>query len=407
MALHFLYPFLLDYFEMVKQLLFCLCLVLLQKTSWAIDDYGLNEAANVNQTIEEGFGSRASGMAITFGGFQTDANAIANSPAGINDISDFTFSTSHAEKFGSAKFDAFAFLLPFEANSTLGLGLSRYGVSGVESRQIYNQAPEVFSTADYNFIGTFARRWGAIDAGINFNLLYRQLDQDGIGMRGDGMVQYTSDNKWRVGALIKGLIPSSASWQSGFKEYEPSDLYLTASTLIPAPYFYGTLQIAAQTEGLFQKRAKSAFSLIGSRVYEDPINILATTSLGGEFLFDFGLACRIGFQEIGPSKNFASTATFGIGYSWKRIVGFDYSFTPHPDLLSTHRISLQFTPSFPKFKGLNYRPWTKESKAIIQTTDETTDEIKEEIPELNKDQAPEEQNPQKPEKEEILEEEEK
>ncbi len=385
---------------MVKRLLFCLCLVLLQKTSWAIDYYGLNEVTNVNQTVEEGFGSRASGMAITFGGFQTDANAIANSPAGINDISDFTFSTSHAEKFGSAKFDAFAFLLPFEANSTMGLGLSRYGVSGIELRpegssQYASQAPEVFSIADYNFIAAFARRWGGIDAGVNFNLLYRQLDQDGIGMRGDGMLQYTWDSKWRVGALLKGLIPSSASWESGYKECEPSDLYLTASTLLPAPYFYGSLQVAAQTEGLFQKRGKSASNLIGSRVYEDPINILSTSSLGAEFLFDFGLACRFGFQEIGASKNFASTATFGIGYSWKKIVGFDYSFTPHPDLLSTHRISLQFTPFFPKFKGLNYRSLFKESKIKEPTLDQ------------GKEEKPAGLSPEKPEKEEILEEEEK
>ena len=36
-------------------------------------------------------------------------------------------------------------------------------------------------------------------------------------------------------------------------------------------------------------------------------------------------------------------------------MGVDYSFTPHPDLLSTHRVSVQFTPAFPKFNGRNFR----------------------------------------------------
>src|SRR5688572_24161692 len=85
---------------------------------------GLNEAVGVNQSLEEGFGARPAGMAIDFPAFQRDADAVANSPASMHDVDDFTFTTSHVEKFGEAKFDAFAFLFPFESHSTLGLGIS-------------------------------------------------------------------------------------------------------------------------------------------------------------------------------------------------------------------------------------------------------------------------------------------
>ncbi len=327
---------------------------------WAGDLNGLNQATGVNQTLEEGFGARHSGMGLTFAGFQSDANAAVNAPAAMNDIDDLTFSTSHTEKFGDAKFDDFTIIIPFEGRGSLGLGLSRYGISGIELRpenssHLQSQAPEVFSIADYQVVGSFSRSWGALDAGFDFNLLYRHLDQDGIGMRGDGMVQYTWSDKWRVGALLKGLLPSSASWESGYMEYEPTDLLLAFGGRFPTPYFYGSLQVATQTEGLFQNQAKSGRQVQGASVFKNPLDLLAQSNLGLEYLFDFGLSLRVGVHELVAAKDFSSTATFGIGYNWGKIVGIDYSFTPHPDLLSTHRISIQFTPAFPKFDGRNFR----------------------------------------------------
>lgn len=319
---------------------------------------GLHDAAGVNLTLEEGFGARQSGMGITFSAFQRDADAAANAPAAMNDVDDFTFSTSHAEKFGAAKFDDFAFLIPFESNSTFGLGLARYGVSDIELHPEGDDgnsalSPELFSSADYLVTAAFARRWGGLDLGFNFNLLYRQLDQDAMGMRGDAMAQYTWARRFRVATLVKGLVPSSASWESGYAEYETTDLYLGGAARFPVPYFYGDLEVAWQSEGLVQKRAKSSRRLNGSR-FANPQDIMATSNLGVEFLFDFGMAVRFGVNEF-AFKSPASTATFGFGYDWRHLLGLDYSFTPHPDLLASHRISLRFTPAFPNFKGRGFR----------------------------------------------------
>lgn len=326
---------------------------------------GWNEAAGVNLSLEEGYGARHSGMAITFAGFQSDANAAANAPAAMNDVDDFTFSTAHAERFGEAKFDDFALLIPFEARSTLGVGVSRYGVSGIDLRPegvspLESQPAGQFSVADYLVVVAFARRFGAVegnalDVGAGFNLLYRQLDQDGYGMRADGMAQYTWHDRFRAGALLKGLIPSAATWESGYSEYELPDLHLGVAYRQPAPYFYGTLQAAYQTEGLLQKRAKSQGEDFGSRASSSLSKTLLAGNLGLEFLFDFGLAMRFGFAEVGLGNDVLSSTAFGIGYVWRRVLGFDYSFAPHPDLLATHRVSLQFTPAFPKFNGRDFR----------------------------------------------------
>lgn len=322
---------------------------------------GWNEAAGVNLSLEEGFGARHSGMAITFAGFQADANAVANAPAAMNDVDDFTFSTAHAEKFGEAKFDDLSLIVPFESRSTLGLGISRYGVSGIDLRPegvspLESQPAGQFSIADYLVVAGFSRRWGDLDLGASFNFLYRQLDQDGFGMRADAMAQYTWNRNFRVGALIKGIIPSSASWESGYSEYEAPDLYLGFAARFPAPYFYGTLQAAYQSEGLLQERAKSQVEAMGSRLHQDPIEALKAGNAGLEFLFDFGLVVRFGFSELRFASEALSSATFGLGYTWKKVLGLDYSFAPHPDLLSTHRIALQFTPAFPRFNGRNFRP---------------------------------------------------
>jgi hypothetical protein len=344
---------------MSKRIWLWMILVPAMVRSHAADFDGLNEAVGVNQTLEEGFGARQSGMAVTFPAFQRDADAVSNAPASMNDVDDFTFSTSHAEKFGEAKFDDFAFLFPFESHSTLGLGISRYGVSDIQLRpegsDPYAVEPaEVFSIADYLLVGAFARRWGGFDLGMNLNILYRHLDQDGIGMRADGMAQYTWDNRFRVNALMKGLVPSSASWQSGYSEYEAPEMYLGGAARFPAPYFYGTLEAAWQSEGLFHRTARSGARLSGSRIWDNPQEFLAAGNVGLEFLFDFGMAVRFGLSEF-SSKSAADVATFGIGYNWRRVLGLDYSFSPHPGLLSTHRVSVQFTPAFPKFTGRDFR----------------------------------------------------
>jgi hypothetical protein len=344
----------------------------------AEDFDGLHEAVGVNQTADQGFGARQSGMAITFPAFQRDADAVVNSPAGMNDVDDLTFSTAHAERFGEAKFDDFGFLFPFEANSTFGLGISRFGISDIDLRpqgsDPLRAEPEGhFSIADYLIAGSFARRWGGFDAGVDLNVLYRHQDQDGLGIRGDAQAQYTWKERYRVGALLKGLIPSSARWESGYAEYEATELYFGGAALIPAPYFYGALQAAWQSEGVFHETAKSAAELNGNAVYQDPIQFLAAGNLGLEFLFDFGLSVRFGLNEI-SKKSFTDVVAFGVGYKWRHILGLDYSFAPHPGLLSTHQISLQFTPAFSKFDGRYYRPDSRKKTRVPSTPSDSHSE---------------------------------
>ena len=163
------------------------------------------------------------------------------------------------------------------------------------------------------------QRAASSDMGIAVDLLYRHLDQDGVGLRADAMAQYTWNDRFRLSTLVKGLVPSSAHWESGYTEYEVPDLYLGGSARFPAPYFYGTLEMGAQTGGVFARRGHARLNLGSGDIDTDSLSVLADARLGAEFLFDFGMAVRAGVTEI-TGHSLSSIMTFGIGYTWRKIV---------------------------------------------------------------------------------------
>ncbi len=326
--------------------------------------HALEQAAGVNLTASEGFGARHQGTALTRAGFGQGADAVVNAPASMNDVNDFTFTTAHAEKFGSARFDNAALLVPMEARTTLGFGLARYAVSGVENRaatvgQPTSDPDGLFTTSDWMITGAVARRFGSgpsvFDVGGSVHLLQRHLDQNGMGIRGDAMLQCTHDGRVRAGTFIRGLIPSSAAWSEGHTEYEVPEAVLFVALRKPVPYFYGTLETGFETPGILQPGARSASHLEGDRGITDPVSVLKTSKVGAEFNFDFGLSLRAGFDEIAPSA-LTSSVRLGMGYNWRHIVAIDYAFAAHPYLDESHRVALRFTPAFAGFEGRNYRP---------------------------------------------------
>ncbi len=315
----------------------------------------LEESRGVNLTLEEGYGARHRAQGLEFGGWQVGADAVSLSPAGMNDVADFTFSTSHSERFGLANFDHFAFLTPISATSTLGIGISRFGVSGIEWHSLEDvdpNHPETFSVADYAFATAYGRRLGPWDFGGLLQTVYRSMDQTGLGMRGDLMAAYSTQGL-RAALLWKGALPSSARWESGYAEYAPSDLFLSLGIRDEAPYFYGRYQLVWESPGLFQIEARNAYRETRQRAWEDPIMALRDSKLGAEFAFDFGLALRVGLSGLPESG--LPEPRLGAGYHYRGWLGFDYAFVPHAALGASHYVSLSWTPVFPRFSGKNLR----------------------------------------------------
>ena len=352
------------------------------------------QVGGVNQTIDENFGARYSGLSNTFLGLSGDEASLVNHPAAIGDVNELTLQASHMKKFGLFSYDQFSLVMPYDKNGTMGFGFSRFA-GETEERSVGNpdKIQGILGVRDYHFVGAFSRKWGALDVGANLNLLYRKLDQDGLGIRADLSSQYRLTDIVRVGALLKGLLPSSARWESDSVEYEASDLYLGAGVELPSEYFYGVFKVAYQTEGLFQKQSKSESSSRGKRAFDSPIDALGTGNLGVEYNMNVGLSLRLGLAEV--ARDFADlNPSFGVGYEYKRTFKVDYSFSPHIELESTHRLSISLTPHFAGFQlkrpGIQLKRSEKKTKRTNSTdikvrdgkTGETMSEPEEELEEL-------------------------
>ena len=332
--------------------------------------FGLEEATGVNLTADESFGARRQGFALMRAGFETSSDAAINAPASMNDVNDLTFSSGHAERFGAADFDCASLLIPVDAYGTLGFGLARYAVGGIEIRPagaVQATDPELFTAADWMVSGSFSRRLGGLDLGGTLHVLYRKLDQDGYGLRADAMAQYTFIERFRVGAFLRGLVPSISTWESGYSEYEPSDLLVFSAARWALPYFYGNLQAGWESPGLFQLGGKSSRVESGRRAFTNPGELFAASNLGAEFLFDFGLSLRAGLEGLDP-KDAEGALRMGVGYNWRNIVGVDYAYSSHPRLSNSHRVAIRLTPSFPRFEGRGFRPKAKGSSPAPSST---------------------------------------
>ncbi len=345
--------------------------------SWA-----LKQVSGVNLTADEGFGARQQGMGLLRAGFQDGADAVINAPASMNDVNDFTFSTTHQEQFGGvAHFDCAAFLLPWHEKGTLGLAIATYGVTNTIENHPYVNIPDsvtgLFGTADWMIAGSLARRYGNFDVGGTVDILYRNLgDQSGLGLRADAMAQYTFSGQYRTGVFVRGIVPSSAKYQSGWTEYELPDASVFASGNWESPYFYGSLQAGFETPVLLEKGSRSSLdTLNGKQAITDPVSLLKTSKLGAEFRFNFGLCVRAGLNELDPS---AGAISLGAGYGWHHIVGIDYAFTSHPSLSQNHRLALWWTPSFSHFEGRNFRPKSKRVKPVVHAVEEEEEQPSEE-----------------------------
>jgi hypothetical protein len=312
----------------------------------AIENLGVNLSAN------EGAGARYAGLANTFLGFRGDETSGAYFPAALNDHDNLTVNIDYMQKFGLINYNHFSCVLPYHLNSTLSIGFSRVSVAGIEKHSGINPLfPDegIIDIADYLFTGAIARRWGALDIGGSLHFIFRKLDQNGMGIRGDISGQYRFLDKFYLGLLLKGAVPASVRWQSEYFEYSPPDLYAGVGLELPSEYFYGVFRIAVQTKGLFQKEGKSKQNLLGGRIQESPADIVKTSSAGLEYQLNFGLNLRFGLSGLGEQAGNFYPA-FGAGYNYKNFLNCNYSFIAHPDLLSTHRISFSVSPWFKKEK---------------------------------------------------------
>lgn len=292
-----------------------------------------------------------------------DGSFLLSNPAGLAEMERPEGFFHHANLYQGLDIsqDEIFGIVPLGKGTVVGFGGQRLSATGIlrvrDGESPDNTNPNTLETADWTAAGAVARSLygGHLLVGGLVRLSVRDLDQLGLGAQLDGSVVWKPTQDWRIGARLERAIATATVWESGRREWSPSDLSLGFGYETEMPYLYGKGALAFETPGLFAEEASNTFSDKPARLWDDPSLFVRSCRFGGEFRFDWGGAVRIGaelqafsrwsdiFQgqdETGLHGESWGQMGGGVGYLWGDRLRIDYALQSNPDLGLSHRIAL-------------------------------------------------------------------
>lgn len=198
-----------------------------------------------NEFLSIGVGAKAQALGGAVVAGIDDVTAGAWNPAGLASLrgdQGLQLGAMHAEWFaGVGKFDFIGLSLPMgNGDRRFGLSLIRFGIDGIPNTlSLYEEDGTVnfdnvteFSSADYAFIGTYARRVekgnGRLLYGGNVKVVHRKIGPfaNSWGFGADIGLQYHIGN-WQFGAVAKDITTTFNAWSFSFTEDQKEVLALT------------------------------------------------------------------------------------------------------------------------------------------------------------------------------------
>ena len=370
------------YLILKKTIKYLSVILLLISVSWA---------QGVNLSAQEELDARYSGVAGIHLGFEGRETSLSSHPAAINDIDRLWLTTQHINRFSSlATQNNIVLGFPLSEQSTLAFGISHFGGNFIARTNFFDSGNQE-SFFDVLFLTAYGYKFDHFDIGVNTKIIYRQLDQFGIGIQADASIRYFL-KYFQFDAYLSGLIPSSVQWNNTqLTEIQVPELFLSIAFLGTIPQIYGKYRIVLQTQGFIQNTPKSIESKQGGNLGNIETT-LKSLKLATEFQLDGGLALRIGFSEISNLLRFNDLfPSYGIGYVYKEFVRVDYSFQIHPELESTHAVSLSVSPWWGKFQIKRPKTWKPKSfRKTLKTYEKITPKSSKDLfedPELLEDEV--------------------
>lgn len=305
---------------------------------WAQEEVrGANVLLEIQPSARNGaLGGIRSGHNANLGNLGFDAS-------GLNEFQGRALEISHSEEFGGANYDWIALAIPIDSTQgNLAFQMGRYSIDNIYRTQegiVYtgNEIP-TFSISEYYFSSFWAKRYFQWDLGLGIHAVYRQLDQDGLGIRLDASISRMFWHSLRMGLVWEGASSSATQWESGYLEYAPPEFYPHVSWQKELPYFYGVLHVYWQGAGLIHERANRLNSFGRSGLNQDLHTWLGGSHLGTEFSIQKGVILRAGLQNADDLE----TWSVGAGIPFLLQFQVDYSMEAHPELERVHRLSLSW-----------------------------------------------------------------
>ncbi len=178
-----------------------------------------------NEFMNIGVDAAALGMSNAVTASTGDVNSGYWNPAGLLKIADSEVSLMHASYFANiAQYDYAAYAKKIDDRSAWGISLIRFGVDDIlnttqlidsEGNIDYNRI-SLFSTADYGFTFSYARRPTLIEGlqyGVNAKVIRRVIGDfaSSWGFGFDFGLQYESNN-WHYGIMLRDITTTYNVW---------------------------------------------------------------------------------------------------------------------------------------------------------------------------------------------------
>jgi hypothetical protein len=179
-----------------------------------------------NEFLSIGVGADALGQGNAVVAQTGSVNSGYWNPAGLTKVDKWLdVGLMHSEYFaGIAKYDYLGLAHSIDSNSTAAFSFLRFAVDNIpNTTQLIDQQGNInyskitsFSAADYAFLFSYARKLKikGLSVGGNFKIIHRKVGDFatswGFGL--DGGIQYSVNNKWKIGLLARDVTSTFNAW---------------------------------------------------------------------------------------------------------------------------------------------------------------------------------------------------
>ena len=307
-----------------------------------------------NEFLNIGVDAQSIGMSNAVVSSTSDVNSTYWNPAGLLQLKDKQISLMHSNYFANiATYNFVAYATPIDDESALGFSMIRFGVDDIlDTTQLIDDQGNInfdrinlFSTADYAFLFSYARRlkFKNLNYGVNIKII-RRIIGDFSSSWGFGMdfgIQFKTNNNWNFGLMARDITTTYNSWSINEDRLddiqnaiEGQNQEIPSGTEITIP----KLQLGVSKE----MDIKNSYTLLAALdlilKFEENNDLISTNfasinpALGIEFGYLDLVFLRLGmgnFQnelQFDNSKELSFQPNFGIGFKYKSIE-MDYAFT--------------------------------------------------------------------------------
>jgi hypothetical protein len=198
-----------------------------------------------NEFLSLGVGARSAGMGGAMVASVNDVTSGYWNPAGLTQIKDnIQLSLMHNEQFaGIGKHDYGAVSFKLDDKSALALSMIRYGVDDIpntlnlfQNGQIDYSQISSFSSVDYAFIGSYARKTAieGLSVGANAKVIRRVIGDfaNAWGFGFDVGAQYRYHG-WLLGAMVRDITSTFNVWSYTFTDAQ-KQILVTSGNQLPS-----------------------------------------------------------------------------------------------------------------------------------------------------------------------------